>query len=219
MKSNEELQKDVLDAIKWEPSLRNAEIIVTAKNGSITLTGSVDSYSKKKEAEEAAKNVSGVKAVNDTIEIVFHISNQKSDDEIAAEIINAFKWHWDIPNEKVTVAVKNGWVFLTGTLEWNYQKEAAKNAVTNLMGVAGITNGIRIVSQSRDKIEKKDIENAIERNGHIDNIAIDVEVLHNIVTLKGHVDSWYQKSEAGRIAWNAPGVMQVLNDLYVDFEE
>ncbi|MEO5775664.1 MAG: BON domain-containing protein [Flavobacterium sp.] len=219
MKSNEELQKNVVDAINWEPLLQAAEIGVKADNGVITLTGAVNTYIKKSEAELAAKNVAGVKSVIEKIEVVFNIHDTKTDAEITAAIANVFKWHWDIPGDKITITVENGWVFLTGELEWNYQKEAAKNAVSNLIGIKGITNNISITTSSKDVIETKDIEIAIERNGGINNKNIEVCVLHNIVTLKGHVDSWHQKSEAGRIAWNAPGVKQVQNDLYVDFDE
>lgn len=219
MKSNEELQKDVVDAINWEPLLQAAEIGVMAHNGVITLTGAVNTYIKKAEAEQAAKNVAGVRSVIEKIEVVFNIHDTKTDAEITAAIANVFKWHWDIPTEKITVIVENGWVFLTGELEWNYQKEAAKSAVSNLIGVRGITNNINITTASKDIIEKRDIEIAIERNGAINNKNIEIYVFDNIVTLKGNVDSWYQKSESGRIAWNAPGVKQVQNDLFVDFHE
>lgn len=130
MKTNEELQKKVIEAINWEPLLSAAEIGVLAVDGIVTLTGSVNSYAKKEEAEEAAKNVSGVKVVVEKIEVVLNDKTHKSDVEIAMEIINAFKWHWDIPNDRVQVKVENGWVSLSGSLEWNYQKEAAKKAVS-----------------------------------------------------------------------------------------
>ena len=219
MKTNEELQKDVQNAIRWEPSLRSSDIGVSVKDGIVTLTGIVDGYSQKVEAEEAARNVTGVKIVVEKIEVGSGNGNLKTDNEIASEIMNTFKWHWDIPNEKVNVKVENGWVTLTGELEWNYQKEAAKKTVGNLLGVKGIVNNIMIVKLSKARIDKKEIEEAIERNGHIDNINVNVDLFENIVTLNGIVDSWYQKSEAGRIARNAPGVLQVQNDLVVDLNE
>jgi len=217
MKSNEVLQKDVQDAIKWEPLLNAAEIGVTVKDGIVTLTGTVDSYSKKSEAEEAAKKVAGVKAVVEKIEIKFCNTCQTSDNEIAAEVVNAFKWNWEIPGGKVKVKVEAGWVSLDGNLNWNYQREAAKKVVSKLNGVKGVTNNIKIQSETNDEIEKKDIENALGRNWSMDNSDIQVKVSDHKVTLNGVVDSWYQKDEAGRIAWNAPGVWNVDNELIVDY--
>ena len=219
MKNNAELQKNVQDAIKWEPSLNAAEIGVTVKDGVVTLTGVVDSYSKKSEAEDAAKNVAGVKAVVEKIEIKNSSSwGKKDDNEIATEVVNAFMWNWKVPNDKVKVKVENGWVTLEGELEWNYQKVAAKNAVRNLSGVKGVSNDIKIKAETQDQIEKKDIENALARNWSLDRHHIQVKVSGNNVTLSGTVDSWYQKDEAGRIAWNAPGVLAVNNELHVEYD-
>ena len=218
IKSNENLQKDVQDAIKWEPLLSAAEIGVIVKDGVVTLTGSVDSYSKKLEAETAAKSVAGVKAVVEKIEIKFIQGGKKDDNEIATEILNALKWNWEVPNDSVKVKVENGWVSLSGQLPWNYQKDAAQKAVNKLDGVKGVSNDIRIRSESSDAIEKKLIESALDRNWSIDNGDIDVVVSGTKVTLNGTVDSWYQKQEAGRIAWNAPGVWNVDNELVVDYQ-
>ena len=219
MKSNEELQKNVIAAINWEPLLQAAAIEVKVKDGIVTLTGSVNTYAKKAEAEQAAKNVAGVRTVFEDINVVCGEKDKRTDAEIMTAIENAFKWHWDIPTEKIAAIVEKSWVFLSGELEWNYQKEAAKSAISNLIGIIGITNNITVKNSSKDVIEQNDIEIAIERNGNINNKDIAVYVFDNVVTLKGHVDSWHQKSEAGRIAWNAPGVKQVQNDLYVDFDE
>lgn len=144
MKSNEELQKNVVDAINWEPLLKAAEIGVMANKGLVTLTGSVNTYAKKGEAEQAAKNVAGVKKVIEDIKVVCNTKHKRTDDEILTAIETAFKWHWDIPAEKISVIVENGWVFLSGELEWNYQKEATKNVLNNFIGITGITNNISI---------------------------------------------------------------------------
>jgi osmotically-inducible protein OsmY len=219
MRINEELQKNVIAAINWEPLLQAASIGVMVKDGVVTLTGSVNTYAKKAEAEQAAKKVVGVRSVFEDIKVVCNENDKRSDAEIMIAIENAFKWHWDVPTEKVTAIVENCWVFLSGELEWNYQKETAKSCISNLIGIIGITNNITVKNSSKDVIEQREIEIAIERNGAINNKNIVVSVFNNVVTLKGSVDSWYQKSEAGRIAWNAPGVKQVQNDLYVDFDE
>jgi len=218
MKNNEELQRDVQNAIKWEPLLHAAEIGVTAKDGVITLTGTVDGYIKKVEAENAAKNVSGVKAVVEKIEINFGGYGKKNDNEIAKEVLNAYKFNWEVPEDRVKVKVENGWVTLEGQLEWNYQKEAAKKAVNTLDGVIGVTNNITIKSETHDDVEKSDIENALERNWSIDDQDISVKVSGNKVTLNGTVESFYQKDEAERIAWNAPGVWSVDNELVIEYD-
>jgi osmotically-inducible protein OsmY len=218
MKNNAALQKDVMDAIKWEPLLNAAEIGVTAKDGIVTLTGTVDNYFKKSEAETAAKNVSGVKAVVESIVIKFPDSAAKKDDnDIAKEIIDAWKGDWLVPEEKIKVKVENGWVTLEGELEFNYQKEAAKNSIKNLAGVTGVSNHISIKSESHDQLEKGDIEKALRRNWSIDHEDIEVEVSGHKVTLTGTVDSVYQKDQAAGIAWNAPGVWNVDNELVVEY--
>jgi osmotically-inducible protein OsmY len=218
MRSNSDLQKNVQDAIKWEPLLNAAEIGVTVKDGVVTLTGVVDSYSKKMEAEAAAKNVAGVKAVVEKIEIKYSTTwSKKDDNEIANEVLNAFKWNWQVPSDKLKVKVEKGWVTLEGELNWNYQREAAKDAIKNLLGVTGVTNSIKIKSETHDAIEKMDIENALTRNWSVNDQDIRVKVEGSKVTLEGLVNSPYQKEEAERIAWNAPGVWTVDNLLSVEY--
>lgn len=218
MKTNEALQKDVLEAIKWEPLLNAAEIGVTAQDGVITLTGIVDSYNKKAEAEHAAKNVSGVKVVVEKIEIRFSDTWLKNDNDIAKEILNAFKWNLEVPSDKIKVKVEDGWVNLEGELAWNHQKVAASKAVRNLLGVKGVTNKITVKPESKDEIEKKDIENALRRNWSINDRDIQVSVSGSRVMLTGTVSSLYQKDEAARIAWNAPGVYAVENQLVIEYD-
>jgi osmotically-inducible protein OsmY len=217
MKNNQELQTDVQNAIRWEPLLNAAEIGVTAQDGVVSLSGVVDSYAKKMEAENAAKRVIGVKALVEKIEVKFPSSWLKTNDEIAKDILTALNANWSVPKDKVTVKVEDGWVTLEGELPWNYQREAAKNAVNYLMGVKGVTNNIKVKSDSHDLIEQKDVEEAIGRSWSVDDSDIEVSVSGTTVTLKGMVTSWYQKEEAGRIAWNTPGIWHVKNELVVDY--
>jgi len=218
MKSNEVLQKDVQDAIKWEPLLNAAEIGVTAKNGMITLTGTVETWAKKAEAEDAAKKVAGVKAVVEEIKVESSCNcTKKTDDEIASEVLHALKSNWEIPNDKILVKVEDGWVTLEGELFWNYQKEAAKEAITNLADVKWVSNNITIKSETASTVEKKDVENAFKRDWTLENKNILVSVSNNKVTLNGKVDSWFQKDEASRLAWKAPGIINVDNQLTVEY--
>lgn len=217
MKRNEDLQRDVQDAIKWEPLLNAAEIGVTAKDGVITLTGTVDSYAKKLEAEDAAKKVAGVRAIAQEIEIRFANSNKKNDAEVATEIVTALTSNFEIPENLIKVKVENGFVTLEGELSWNYQKEAAKRVVNHLLGVKGVTNNIRIKSDFADQVEKVEIEKALFRNRTVDSEDIHVLVSGNKVTLNGTVTSFYERGEAERMAWNAPGVSKVDNELVIEY--
>jgi osmotically-inducible protein OsmY len=219
MKTDSQLQQDAIAELRWEPLLREAEIGVSAKEGIIILTGTVDSYAKKTEAEDAVKRVAGVKAVVEKIEVRYAGDWTKKDDsDIATEVVNAFKWHLEVPSDKVRARVEKGWVTLDGQVEWNFQSEAAKNAVRNLLGVTGVTNNIKVKSRTEDAIEKGAIESALKRNGSVSDQDIGVAVSGHKATLTGTVDSWYQKKEAERIAWNAPGVWNVGNELVVDYD-
>lgn len=217
MKTDEKLQKDVQDAIKWEPILNNSEISVAAEDGIVTLTGFVDSYAKKTRAEDTAKNIAGVRAVVENIDINFCNWPEITDADIALQVLNAFKWNRQFPDDKVKVRVEHGWVTLEGELGWNYQSEAAKKLVSPLSGVKGVTNNIIIKLATNSEIEKEEIENAFERSWSIDDQGIDVKVSGNNVTLRGKVHSFYQKEQAGKMAWNAPGVSTVDNKLVIEY--
>lgn len=215
MKSNEILQKEVQDAIKYEPLLHAAEIGVVVRDGVVTLTGTVDSFLKKVEAETAAKNVAGVKAVAENIKIHFESSFVKNDTEIANEIVNAWRWNWDVPGEKLKVKVENGWVTLEGEVEWNYEKEAARKSVEKLIGVVGVSNDIALKSNYNDAVEEASIHRAFSRSWTLNDNNVHVNVDHNNVKLTGTVSSLYQKDEAARLAWNTVGVASVINELAI----
>ena len=214
MKINEVLQKRVQEAIALEPMLDAAAIGVTAKNGVVTLTGTVDNYTKKLEAENAAKKVVGVKAVVEKIEVDY-THYQRTDEDIAEDALDALKWNVSVPEEKLKIIVIKGWINLQGVVDWNYQKHAAEEAVKSILGVKGVTNTIQIKSADFDKIEKRAIELAINRNASLQDKEITVTVSGNAVTLTGTVNAHFQKAEAERIAWNSPGVWTVHNQLEV----
>lgn len=216
MKTNAELQTDVQNAIKWEPLLHAAEIGVTAKDGVVSLTGEVDSYVKKMEAENAAKKVIGVTALIEKINVKIPSKWEKTDTEIVDEVLKALKKTWSLPKDRVTIKVENGWVSLGGELPWNYQREDAKSAVRYLSGVKGLSNNIKIKSESNDSIEKNMVEKALRRSS-IDDSDINVKVSGTTVTLTGTANSWYQKEEAERIAWKTPGIWHVNNELEIDY--
>lgn len=215
MKTNLEVQRDVQNAIMWEPDMNAAEIGVTAHDGIVTLSGIVDSYSKKINAENAAKKVYGVKAVAEDIEVRWGSSFTKNDTDIAQDILQIWKSNWSVPENKIKVKVEDGWVKLEGDVEWKYEERVSANAIKNLKGIRGVTNLIKVKSESKDNLEKEAVESALKRNWSINSKDIKVEVNRNNVKLKGTVHSIYQKDEADRLAWNTPGVWAVENDLAV----
>ena len=218
MKKNEELQKDVQNAIKWEPLLHAAEIGVIVRDGIVTLTGTVNTYAKKTEAETAAKAVAGVKAVVDDIEVKLDSAAIKNDTDIAVEVVNALKADWSVPDDKIKVVVDNGWVTMEGTVHWNFQREAAKSAVRYLTGVKGVINKMKIKAEIEDAVEQERVEKALRRNWSIDADKIHVKASDKTITLSGIVTSLYQKEEAEKIAWKTPGVWYVDNQLVVEYD-
>lgn len=218
MKTDEILQKDVSNALKWDLLTANCDIKVMSENAVITLTGMVDFYAKKAEAEIITRRVAGVKSVINKIDVTIHRWEENKDIEIRAEILNTFKWNWNTLNDTIKVEVFNGWVTLSGELEWNYQKEAAKEAVNNMIGVKGVINDITIKSQNDNKVDEINLQLVMQNHLVLDSKDIQIEVSHSNITLKGKVDSWFQKELAERIAWKARGVINVDNELLIEEE-
>ena len=219
MKNNQELAADVAAAIKWEPLMSGTDIKVTAIDGLVTLTGFVDGNLKKYKAEDVAKSIIGVKAVIEHIELKFTNDDEKSDDAIALEIIHALKADVQVPHDRITVRVENGWVTFEGDLPWNFQKQAAAAAIRPVEGIKVFTNAIRIQPDSSDEIEQQAIQRALRRSSSMDDQDIHVYVKENHVTLDGVVNSYFQKEEAERIAWSAPGIATLKNELSIELRD
>jgi osmotically-inducible protein OsmY len=216
MKTDAQLQKDVMDELKWEPLLTSSEVGVSVKNGVVTLSGLVDSYSKKLAAEKAVKRVQGVKAVAEDIQVGVSTGFRKTDAEIAEACIAALKWHTAVQEEKIKLKVEEGNVKLEGEVEWEYQRINARKAVENLTGVRSVINLITIKPKVTPFDVQQKISAAFHRSATVDSETIKVEVNGHQVILRGKVRSFAEKEDAENAAWNAPGVNLVDSKLEIE---
>lgn len=213
--SDNEIRDDVIEELDVDPTVDATQIGVTVKNGVVSLSGHVPNYGQKWCAENAAKRVYGVKGIADELDVHLPFSAQKTDPEMAQAAINAFRWHASIPDDRLTVTVDHGWVKLEGSVDWQYQKDAAASAVRYLTGVKGVSNNITLTPKVKPADVKEKIQNAFERNADLESRRIGVNVRDGKVVLHGNVRNWTERDEAQRAVWSIPGVREVENDLSV----
>ncbi|MFI6761556.1 BON domain-containing protein [Micromonospora sp. NPDC050417] len=209
------IQRDLLAELKWEAQVQPNEVGVVVRDGVVTLTGWVDSYARRWAAERTAHRIRGVRGVANDIEVRFHGSTAPTDTDIAKAASRALDWDSFVPVEQIDVTVANGWVVLRGEVDWGYQKQAAERDLGRLSGVRGITNlisvrpGERVMPQERERDIRRALARVIEDNA--DKIVVRVET--DTVILAGTVRSWMEREEARRVAWSAPGVREVDDQL------
>jgi osmotically-inducible protein OsmY len=213
MKTNKELQDDVINELRWEPRVDASAIGVSAKAGSVTLSGHASSYTQKLDAVRAAERVDGVTAVADELEV--HLSGDPRDDaDVAKAIADAVKWSSTVPTT-VHAEVNKGWVVLTGEVDWSFQRDGAVGIVQGVKGVKGVTNFVTLKPRTSPLAVENEIRDAFERNADLDADGISVTVSDGKVELSGQVHSLHEANIAESAAWSAPGVQRVERHLTV----
>ncbi|MGC1460028.1 MAG: BON domain-containing protein [Steroidobacteraceae bacterium] len=213
MRSNDEIKHDVEAELAWTPDIDETHIAVTVNGSIVTLTGFVNNYAEKYQAERAAKRVLGVAGVADDIQVRLPAEAGVDDSGIASAAVAALKANLPICADRITVVVSDGLLSLEGRLEWNYERERAEDAVRHLRGVRMLNNQIRLEPRVEPLEIKRRIEEAFRRSAELDAEAISVTAQGRDVTLKGKVRSWKERLQAQQTAWSAPGVASVQNNI------
>ncbi len=216
MKTDSQIQADVIQELQWDPKVTHEHIGVSVSDAIVTLTGSVPTYVEKLAAEKAAQRVDGVKAVVEKIEVRLSKSDKRDDQDIAKAILNQFKWNVQVPDDLIKISVENGWVDLRGEVEWDFQRKAAEKCIRGLSGIKGISNHVSIKEKGiQPEVIKQRIETALKREAERQARRISVEVRGSKVILTGRVYSFHEMQDAKGAAFSVPGVTSVENNLYI----
>jgi osmotically-inducible protein OsmY len=214
-KSDVQLQRDVIDELRWDPRIGPNEIGVAARDGVVTLTGLVDSTARRHAAIKAAERVAGVKALAEDLIVKVPMSFARSDTDIAHAARNALKWNVEVPPDSVKLRVDDGWLVLEGEVDWQFQRAAALKCVRSLVGVRGVTNNVSLKPHSFAHDVRDRIERALKRSAEVDSKKISVQMMDDRVILRGTVRSWAERQDAERAAWSAPGVTAVDDEIAI----
>ena len=215
MKTDVELKKDVTAELAWDPAVKSTAISVAVKNGVVTLSGHLETFADKHAAERALRRVAGVKAIALELDVKLSSIHQRSDTDVAASAEEALRWNTLVPPEKIRLTVDHGWVTLQGDVEWDYQRRSVEKAISPMMGVVGISNEITLRAGPKVTDLSRNIEQALIRQATREAKHVQVDVDGSTVKLSGTVHSWQERNAAQGVAWSAPGVQTVINDLRV----
>jgi osmotically-inducible protein OsmY len=214
--SDFDVREGVRSALDWSPKVDATRIGVSVNHGAVSLTGTVGSYLQKWDAEHIAKQVYGVTGVANDLEVDYDGTSTR-DADLLQKVLQSLNWNLEVPYNSVKPAVSNGWVTLTGTVKWNFQREAAESAVRSLSGVKGVSDEITLENQPAAKDVGQKISDALSRNAQLDARRITVTTDGGTAVLDGTVNSWAERDEAETAAWSAPGVNNVTNNLQVSY--
>jgi len=217
MKSDAQLQLDVIAELKYEATIKESNIGVSVKDAIVTLNGSVDHYYEKYHAEKAAQRVSGVHGIAMELEVKLPGDSKRNDADIAHAIDNIITWSSLLSKDSIQVKVEKGWVTLTGQARWHHQKAMLNSAITHLMGVVGISDQISIKNTLAKSVIKADIVEALKRRAQNDANEIDVQVKDGEVTLTGKIHSWNERALVKHAAWSNTDVVKVVDKLDLTF--
>ena len=215
--NDKELRQNVIDELEFEPSIDSANIGLAADSGVVTLSGHVTSYLQKLNAERAVWRVKGVKAIAEELEVRLPGDKKISDDEIAKRAVDILAWSTLVPSRSVKVMVRDGWVTLSGQVDWNYQRDAAAREINKLTGVLGLTNNITLAPAAQKIDIRQRVMDALKRHAEIEASRIDIDVgTGGNVTLSGLVDDWEERRAVERAVWSAPGVHSIQDNLRIN---
>ena len=214
-KVDKDMRQEVLDALDWEASIKSGDIGVGVSSGVVTLTGYVPTFAQKRTAERTALRVSGVKGIANDLVVKLPKKKERTDTDIAKAAVRAIRWHTELPQDTISVKVRDGWVTLEGTVDWNYQRERAADVVRPLTGLRGLTNTLTVAPRATSRDIRDRIRKALEREVNREAKNLVIEIDGDTVRLSGVVHSWIERRNAERAAWSAPGITDVVNDLEV----
>lgn len=214
MKTDTQIQQDVIAELKWEPKVNATHIGVEVKNGVVTLSGHVDSFAEKWHAEQAAKRVEGVRVIAIELDVILSDTSKKSDTEIAKAALDALKWNVYKLSDLVSIRVEDGYITLKGEVPWNYERMYAENSIRYLKGVRGVYNYIVVKPAISVNTVKADIEKALKRRAHEEAQNLTVNIHGDEVTLGGKIHDWKERSLAIDAVWAVPGVKNVIDKTY-----